>query len=53
MQSAKDGGARIIACTMTMDLLGMAPSDLMDGVEYGGVASLLGEAAESHTTLFI
>ena len=53
MQSAKDGGARIIACTMTMDLLGMAPSDLMDDIEFGGVASFLGEAAESHTTLFI
>lgn len=53
IQSAQDGGARIIACTMTMDLLGIAPSDLMDGIEFGGVASFLGEAAESQTTLFI
>ena len=51
--AAQAGGARIIACTMTMDLLGIAPSDLMDGIEFGGVASFLGEAAESQTTLFI
>jgi len=36
-----------------MDLLGIAPTDLMDGVELGGVATFLGEAAESTTTLFI
>jgi peroxiredoxin family protein/TusA-related sulfurtransferase len=51
--SAKAGGARIIACTMTMDLLGIAESDLMDGVEFGGVATFLDEAADSRTTLFI
>lgn len=53
MSAAQAGGARLIACTMTMDLLGIAPSDLMDGIEFGGVASFLGEAAESHNTMFI
>jgi len=38
---------------MTMDLLGIAESDLIDGVEFGGVATFLGEAQESGTTLFI
>lgn len=38
---------------MTMDLLGMAKSDLLDGVELAGVATFLGEAQESGTTLFI
>ena len=51
--SAQAGGARLIACTMTMDLLGIADTDLMPGVELGGVATFLGEAAESTTTLFI
>lgn len=51
--AAQAGGARIIGCTMTMDLLGIAPSDLLDDVELGGVATFLGEAAESTTTLFI
>jgi len=53
MESAMSGGARVIGCTMTMDLLGIAESDLLDGVELGGVATFLGEAAESTTTLFI
>lgn len=53
IQAAQAGGARLIACTMTMDLLGIAPTDLIDGVEFGGVAAFLGEAAESHNTMFI
>ncbi|WP_062517531.1 FAD-dependent oxidoreductase [Demequina gelatinilytica] len=53
IRSAQDGGARLLGCTMTMDLLGMAQSDLLDGVELAGVATFLGEANESGTTLFI
>ena len=51
--SAQENGARLIGCTMTMELLGIAESDLIDGVEFGGVATFLGEAQESGTTLFI
>ncbi|WNM24508.1 FAD-dependent oxidoreductase [Demequina capsici] len=51
--NAQDGGARLLGCTMTMDLLGMAQSDLIEGVELAGVATFLGEAQESGTTLFI
>jgi len=53
MQSAHADGARLIGCTMTMDLLGIAESDLIDGIELGGVATFLGEAQKSGTTLFI
>lgn len=53
MKSALDGGANIVGCTMTMDLLGITESDLMDGIHFGGVATFLGEASESKTTLFI
>ncbi|MBX7435088.1 FAD-dependent oxidoreductase [Mycobacterium sp. Y57] len=53
MAAAQRGGARLIGCTMTMELLGIAESDLIDGVEFGGVATFLGEAQESGTTLFI
>jgi peroxiredoxin family protein len=53
MQAARESGARLIACTMTMDLLGIAESDLMHGIELGGVATFLGEAEKSGTTLFI
>ncbi len=51
--SARANGARLIGCTMTMDLLGIAPSDLMEGIEFGGVATFLDQAADSRTTLFI
>ncbi|MXP21222.1 pyridine nucleotide-disulfide oxidoreductase [Gordonia sp. HNM0687] len=51
--SAQEGGARLIGCTMTMELLGIAEADLIDGIEFGGVATFLGEAQESGTTLFI
>ena len=53
MASAHEGGARLIACTMTMDLLGIGASDLLPGIEFGGVATFLGEAKKSGTTLFI
>ncbi len=53
IKSAQDSGVRLLGCTMTMDLLGMAQSDLLDGVELAGVATFLGEADQSGTTLFI
>jgi peroxiredoxin family protein/rhodanese-related sulfurtransferase/TusA-related sulfurtransferase len=51
--SALAGGAKIVACTMTMDLLGIDRSELIDGVELGGVATMLGDSADSSGTLFI
>ncbi|MGM0385564.1 MAG: FAD-dependent oxidoreductase [Actinomycetota bacterium] len=53
MESAIQGGARIVACTMTMDLLGIAEEDLIDGIELGGVATFLDDASDSAATLFI
>ena len=38
---------------MTMDLLGIAPDDLIEGVELGGVATFLGEANTSNGAFFI
>lgn len=51
--SAIEGGAEITACTMTMDLLGIAPEDLIDGVKFGGVASFIAASDKSASTLFI
>ena len=51
--TAQRSGVRIVACTMTMDLLGIAPADLVDGIELGGVATFLGDANESNGTFFI
>lgn len=47
------GGAQLIACQMSMDVMGIAHEELIDGVELGGVAAFLSEAQESSTTLFI
>jgi NADPH-dependent 2,4-dienoyl-CoA reductase/sulfur reductase-like enzyme/peroxiredoxin family protein/TusA-related sulfurtransferase/rhodanese-related sulfurtransferase len=48
-----EGGAQIIACQMSMDVMGIRKEELIDGVEIGGVAAFIDEAQESGTTLFI
>ncbi len=53
MQSAIDSGARLVACTMSMEAMGITEDELIDGVELGGVAEFLGAAAETKTNLFI
>lgn len=53
MQSAKDSGARLVACTMSMEAMGIRQEELLDGVELGGVAEFLGAASETQTNLFI
>ncbi len=50
---AREGGINIIACQMTMDVMGVKKEDLIDGIEVGGAATFLGEAFRSNTTLFI
>jgi len=42
-----------IACTMSMDIMGITKDELIDGVEFAGVASYLGDAEESNVNLFI
>jgi peroxiredoxin family protein len=42
-----------MACTMSMDIMGITQEELIDGVELGGVATYLGEAEESNVNLFI
>jgi NADPH-dependent 2,4-dienoyl-CoA reductase/sulfur reductase-like enzyme/peroxiredoxin family protein/TusA-related sulfurtransferase/rhodanese-related sulfurtransferase len=53
MQSAQEAGVKFVACQMSMDLLGIAEEELIDGVEVGGVATFLGSAESSDTNLFI
>ena len=47
------GGATLVACQMSMDVMGLKREELIDGVEVGGVATFLNEARQSGTTLFI
>jgi peroxiredoxin family protein len=53
IELAQEQGVRLVACTMTMDLLGLQEEELMDGIEYAGVAAYLGDATEAKVNLFI
>jgi len=53
IRSAIDNGVRVVACQMSMDLMGIRKEELIDGVELGGVATFLGAAETSDTNLFI
>ena len=53
IELAREFGVRIVACQMSMDVMGIKKEDLIDGVEFGGVALMLGESYASNTTLFI
>ena len=50
---AQESGVKLIACQMTMDVLGIKNTDLIDGVEVGGAASWLDEAADAGINLFV
>ena len=50
---AKEQGIKLVACTMSMDVMGLQEEELIDGLEYAGVAAYLGEADEANVNLFI
>ncbi len=50
---AKESGVKLIACQMTMDVMGIKQTDVIDGVEFGGAAAWLDAAADSQINLFI
>ncbi|MHB9030177.1 MAG: DsrE/DsrF/DrsH-like family protein, partial [Candidatus Latescibacterota bacterium] len=51
--SAKLAGVRLVACSMTMDIMGIKREELIDGVEEGGVAMYLDNAEAGNVNLFI
>ena len=53
MEIANDLDVKRIACTMSMDAMGIEKEELVDGLEYGGVAAYMADAARSRVTLFI
>lgn len=50
---ARMAGVRMVACQMSMDIMGIAAVELLDGVEIGGVATYMEAASESGVNLFI
>lgn len=53
IQSAIDHGVRLVACQMSMDIMGIRKEELIDGVELGGVSTFLGSGELSDMSLFI
>jgi len=53
MSSALAAGVRIVACQMSMDIMGVAREELMAGVEIGGVATYLDATDSSNLNLFV
>jgi peroxiredoxin family protein len=43
----------MVACNMSMDVMGVKVEELIDGVESGGVATMLEAADTSRGTFFI
>ncbi|WP_298815136.1 DsrE/DsrF/DrsH-like family protein [Chloroflexus sp.] len=50
---ARELGVRMVVCDMSRELLGIKDEELVEGLETGGVATFLGDAARSKVTLFI
>lgn len=53
IKAAMDSGIEIVACQMSMDVMGIRKEELIDGVKIGGVGYYLGEAEDSNVNLFI
>jgi len=53
MKAAMEKGVKIVACQMSMDVMGIKKEELIDGIEVGGVATYISAASESNINLFI
>jgi NADPH-dependent 2,4-dienoyl-CoA reductase/sulfur reductase-like enzyme/peroxiredoxin family protein/rhodanese-related sulfurtransferase/TusA-related sulfurtransferase len=53
LANAQKAGVRFLACTMSMDIMGIKKEELIDGIDYVGVATYLAECQNATDTLFI
>lgn len=53
VKKAIANGVKIIACSMSMDVMGIHAEELIDGVEIAGVGSYLNSAEDANVNLFI
>ena len=53
MSKARALGVKFTACTMSMDVMGIQQIELIDGIEYGGVATYVADSQGAGLTLFI
>ncbi len=53
IEGARKAGVRFVACQMSMDIMGVAREELIDGVEIGGVATYMEAAGQASVNLFL
>jgi peroxiredoxin family protein len=51
LEMAVESGVRLIACQMTMDVMGIKKEDLIDEIEIGGAATFLEYASQNAISL--
>jgi len=53
LDMARETGVKLIACQMTMDVLGIKQKSLVEGIEFGGLATFIEYGMGSTITLFV
>lgn len=53
LDMSRDSGVKLVACQMTLDVLGVKQKDLIDGIEFGGLATFLEYGMGASVTLFV
>ncbi len=53
MAESIKNGANLVACTMSMDVMGIQKEELIEKISFGGVGQYLGEADKANKNLFI
>ncbi len=53
VELAREMGVKMTACQMSMDVMGVHRDELLDGIEFAGVAACLGDSCDSRATFFI
>ena len=53
VEMCQESGVKLIACQMSMDVMGIHKEDLIDGLEFAGAGTFLGYSAEAAITLFV
>lgn len=53
IEQAQKMGVKMVACTMSMDIMGIKEEEIMDGVDFGGVATYIGDSMDANLNLFM
>ena len=53
VEMAKANGVRLMACQMSLEVLGIQKADLIDGLEFADAGAFLDYAADADITLFV